>query len=85
MKKWGRRKIIYELKARGITPGCIQDALNEISEEEYLRTLRELAEKKAAGLPPENDPFVIKKKITAYLLMKGYEPTYIDDTLNRLD
>jgi len=81
VKKWGRRKIIYELKARGITARCIDDALNEIDEEEYLRTLHELAQKKTAGLHPEKDPFIIRKKVTAYLLLKGYEPEYVSDAL----
>lgn len=81
VKKWGRRKIIYELKARGITARCIDDALNEINEEEYVRTLHELAQKKTAGLHPEKDPFVIRKKVTAYLLLKGYEPEYVREVL----
>lgn len=85
VKKWGRRKIIYELKARGISANCIRDALNEISEEDYLQALRALAEKKEADLHPEKDPFVIRKKITAYLLMKGYEPELISDVLNGRD
>ncbi len=81
MKKWGRRKIIYELKAKGISPNAIREALEEITEEEYFHTLQELAQRKTADLHPEKDPFVIRKKVTAYLLMKGYEPEQVGSVL----
>lgn len=85
VKKWGRRRILFELKAKGISAPCIRDALSEIPEEDYRQTLHALAEKKAADLHPEKDPFVLRKKITTYLLMKGYEPELISDTLRLPD
>src|SRR5690349_5361845 len=36
MKRWGRVKIKYEMKQRQITGYCIQKAMKEIDEEEYL-------------------------------------------------
>lgn len=81
VKKWGRKKIIYELKARGISPNCIRDALQAIDDDEYFTTLRGLAAKKAKSLAPESDPFVIRKKVSTYLLMKGYEPEHIREVL----
>lgn len=81
VKKWGRKKIIYQLKLRGISPNCIKEALSEIDEEEYIHTLRELAGRKTESLAPQSDPFVIRKKVTDYLLMKGYEPEYVHDLL----
>lgn len=83
VKKWGKKKIIYELKAKGITPNCINEALSEIDEEAYLNTLKELAHRKTESLAAEADPFVIRKKVTAYLLMKGYEPEYVRDVLEK--
>jgi len=81
VKKWGRKKIIYELKARGISPNCIRDALQAIDDDEYFTTLRGLAAKKAESLAPESDPFMIRKKVSTYLLMKGYEPEHIREVL----
>lgn len=81
VKKWGKKKIIYELKAKGITPNCIKEALSEISDEEYFHTLRELARRKTESLASETPPLMIRKKTTAYLLMKGYEPEYVRDVL----
>ncbi len=83
VKKWGKRKIIYELKAKGITPNCIKEALSEINDEEYFHTLRELARRKTESLAAETDPFVIRKKVTAWLLMKGYEAEYLKDVLEQ--
>ena len=46
-KKWGRVRIVRELKLRGITHFLIQEALEEI-EEEYEETFDEIARKKLA-------------------------------------
>ena len=45
IKKWGREKILRELKLRQISPYNIKLALKEIPEDEYQRTLEELAAK----------------------------------------
>lgn len=46
IKRWGRRRIVQELKQRDISKFNIETALKEIPEDEYLLTLHELAEKK---------------------------------------
>ncbi|NJX17407.1 RecX family transcriptional regulator, partial [Tamlana crocina] len=46
IKKWGRHKIIQELRLREISSPIIKLALTEISEKEYKSTLYTLAEKK---------------------------------------
>src|SRR5690606_12644137 len=45
-KSWGRVKIKYELKLRQVSDYCIKKALQQIEEEEYLKTLGKLAEVK---------------------------------------
>ncbi len=84
IKKWGKKKIVYELKSRGISPRCITEAMDEIGAEEYALTLKELALKKEAALSSEKDPFLRRKKITTYLLGKGYDPEDIRKTLEIL-
>ena len=76
IKKWGRNKIKQELKTREISSPLIKIALTEIEEEEYLNTLRELAEKKSLLLK-EKDPFKKRNKLNNYLLQKGYEPSFV--------
>src|SRR5258706_5535088 len=46
MKKWGRNKIAHELESHAVTRRCIQKGLDEIDEQEYVRALRSLIEKK---------------------------------------
>lgn len=72
IKKWGRYKIKQELKAREISVPIIKLALTEINEDSYLQTLEELATKKLA-LIKETHPQKRRKKITDYLIGKGYE------------
>ena len=46
IKKWGRNRIRRELKMRDISDYCLRKAMAEIEEEEYLKTLRKVLEKK---------------------------------------
>ena len=57
IKKWGRRKIIFELKKKKVSDVCIQKGLEEIDKEAYLHTLQQLLEKKKA-LTKDTNQFV---------------------------
>ena len=72
IKKWGRNRIIRELKARGISKYNIESALNEISDEDYFTTLQELAEKRLHQLKEKNK-YKKRKKLADYLLYRGWE------------
>ncbi len=81
MKDWGRKKIYYGLKEKGVSDYIIKLAMKEIDEEHYHKTLHELAEKKWASLKGEQY-LVRKKKTMDYLLQKGYEPALITGVVN---
>ena len=81
MKDWGRKKIYYGLKEKGVSDYIIKLAMKEIDDEVYRKTLRELAEKKFALLKAEQY-LVRKKKTMDYLLQKGYEPELITGVVN---
>ena len=76
MKKWGRIKIMNELKRRGITEYCIKKAMGEIDEEDYETTARQLAQKKFRSLD-DPDPLKKKFKVMRYLSGKGYENSLV--------
>jgi len=77
-KQWGKVKIEYELKQKKVSPYCIRKALNEIDEEAYLKTLRQLARKKWNSLKaPGATGYVKSSKTTTYRLQRGFERTYI--------
>jgi regulatory protein len=71
--KWGRIKISYELKQKGISEKCIQYGLQEIDNKVYIKTLQKEIEKKTKELK-ENNTFILKNKIIKYFYSKGYEP-----------
>lgn len=72
LKKWGRKKIWQELKGKGVTDYCLNRAMEEIDQEEYLSTLREEILKKARSMR-EEDKLVRLRKVCAALINKGYE------------
>jgi regulatory protein len=72
MKDWGRKKILYGLKEKGVSEYCIKKAMKSIDEEAYYKTLDALAEKKWETLKGEQY-LVRRKKTEDYLLQKGYE------------
>jgi regulatory protein len=83
MKQWGRMKIKYELKQRRVSEYSIKKALKQIDEEEYLKTLRKLAEEKYGSLKDEQY-LVRKKKTMDYLLQKGFEPDLLQSVLRAI-
>ncbi|PTX60037.1 regulatory protein [Kordia periserrulae] len=83
IKKWGRLRIVRELKFRNISKYNIDIALKEIEENEYLKTLDELAEKRANAVK-ETNPLKRKKKIADYLLYRGWESHLVYEKINEL-
>ncbi|KUO67374.1 MAG: recombinase RecX [Lutibacter sp. BRH_c52] len=83
IKKWGRIKIVNELKFRNISPYNIKTALKEIDDIDYLRTLKKIAEKKWV-LIKEPNAFKKRSKMLNYLSSKGYESEIIYEVMNGL-
>ena len=81
MKHWGRKKIEQKLKEKRVSEYCIKKALEEIDDEDYIRTLFRLIEKKHGSLK-DKEPFTKKKKTAAYIYGKGYESDLIWEHLN---
>jgi len=81
MKQWGRVKIKYELKQRQVSEYSIKKALKQIDEEEYMTSLKKLAEDRYASLKGEQY-LVRKKKTIDYLMQKGYETGLIQIAMN---
>ncbi|MEJ7625581.1 MAG: regulatory protein RecX [Ferruginibacter sp.] len=72
-KDWGKVKIKYELKLKGVSEYCIKKALAEIKENDYLVNLKKLYKKKSEMLKSEKNKYTLKAKVTTYLMQKGYE------------
>ncbi|TAE73226.1 MAG: RecX family transcriptional regulator [Bacteroidetes bacterium] len=91
LKNWGRIKIVYALKQKNISIKNIDIALEEITEEEYEKTLTALIKKKAKQLLEENtlenntEKNIFNQKIWTYAQNKGYENEYIKKIIKNLD
>ena len=83
IKKWGKSRIIRELKFKGISKYNIDTALKEISEEDYFTTLHDLAEKKVNSMTEKNI-YKKKKKVVDYLLYRGWESSLVYEKVNEL-
>jgi len=72
LNKWGRHKIEFEMKIRGIPELMIQEGMIEIDETEYLQTLRELMTHKFNEIKSDKN-VNIREKILNFAYGKGYE------------
>mgnify|MGYP006166929929 CR=1 FL=1 len=82
IKKWGRNRIVNELKLRKISSYNIQQALKEIEENSYEIAFQELAQKQWQSVTEKNI-LKKKKKVADFLLRKGYESQWIYDFINQ--
>ena len=83
-KKWGRIRIVRELKFRDISKYNIQIALKEIPDSEYYTTFEELAEKRLRQLESENDLQKKRKKFADYLFYRGWESDLVYGKVNEI-
>lgn len=84
IKKWGRIRIVRELKRRHISAYNIKYGLSEIDPEEYLQHLDDLVQKRVAAINEKNK-YKRKKKIADYLLYRGYESDLVYEKLREID
>lgn len=80
IKKWGRIKIKQGLKLKGVPEKLIQKALYSLDDDDYMKTLQHLAEKKEQSLT-EKDKIKRKFKLISYLQGRGFERDLIYEAL----
>ena len=71
-KKWGKIRIVNELKARKISGFLISKAVKEIPMEEYYETFSKLSDHQW-NVITEKNTIKKRKKFCDYLLRKGWE------------
>ena len=72
IKKWGRNRIVNELKLRAISKYNIKTALAEINDKDYYETFDNLAKKRLEAIK-ETSIQKRKRKLADYLLYRGWE------------
>ena len=84
IKKWGKQRIVRELKQRQLSEYTIRLGLKEITEEDYHSTLYALAEK--FWIANAHRPLALrKKKVVDALRYRGWESQLIFTALADLE
>lgn len=84
IKKWGRKKIVFELKKLKISSVCIENALKTIDYDDYTEIANDLLLKKSLSLKEKNI-FIKKKKMADYMIRKGYESEFVWNRIRQLN
>lgn len=80
---WGRKKITFMLKGKGISNTDIADALTEIEEEEYMQKLKTLLADKSKRIKTENE-YDKKAKLIRFAQGRGFEYDLIQKVLAQI-
>ena len=83
IKNWGKRRLTFKLKQKDISKVNINQALAEISDEDYIGLFNDLAEKRANSIK-ERNVLKKKKKFVDYFLYRGWESHLVYDKANEL-
>ncbi len=83
-KKWGRQRIIKELKFKNISIYNINLALKELSETDYMNTFHLLSEKRFEQLTTEKNLQKKRKKLADYLLYRGWESDLVYEKVREM-
>ena len=79
--RWGRIKITAALREKHVPQEFIKDALENIDEDTYQQSLKEVIEIKRRELKGGDD-FATQQKIIRHAASRGYEPSLIIKTIN---
>jgi regulatory protein len=82
-KHWGRNKIMFELKKRGIPESMLINACNDITDTDYNEKLKKIILKKKAELKTGTSQQKYQKCYT-FARSKGYESSLIVHELKGL-
>ena len=86
VKKWGRNRIVHELRVRGVAEANIGQALKSIDDEEYRSCVQGLARKKWLELETSApSPWERSSKVAAYLVARGFEGDLVRKAMESVD
>ena len=77
---WGLNKIRFHLIQKGIAKELIDEALQDFDEEVYRQRLIEVLKTKSKTVKAAND-FERNRKLAAYAIQKGFEPSLVWEVL----
>ena len=81
--KWGKIKITHHLKQKQVPEFIVQDALEQINDQEYRETLLELLQSKLKSTR-EDDPYQLRAKLYRFAQGRGFESQIALSIIDRL-
>ena len=82
-QQWGRQKVLYQLRLKHLPRAAVDSGMASISEEDYLRVLVNVAQKKIAELQVSvEDPHLLRQKLNNFLLSRGFSAPEINKVKN---
>ena len=83
IKKWGRIKLNYELRTRGVKKFIIDEQINKISNDDYYDYFNEFSNNKINILKGSKDQK--KRSFINYFTYRGWENNLIYEKLNEIN
>lgn len=83
IKKWGRIKLNYELRIRGVKKFIIDEQINKISNDDYYDYFNEFSNNKIKILKGSKDEK--KRSFINYFTYRGWENNLIYEKLNKIN
>ena len=81
--KWGKKKVLFALRKKGIDSNLIDEVLEGFPKNEYKEIALQLAQKKNRTITTD-DQWKRKQRIYNYLAQKGFENEVIRATLEQV-
>lgn len=83
IKKWGKIKLNYELRIRGVKKFIIDEEINKISKDDYYDYFNEFSNNKIKILKGSKDQK--KRSFINYFTYRGWENNLIYEKLNEIN
>ena len=80
-QKWGRLKVVYQLRSKQVPPKFITEALAEIPDEEYRNIMLDVANMKWSSYNPSEATNKRRSKLVTFLASRGFESPEIQSML----
>ena len=82
--KWGKVKIAYHLRAKGIPGNIISEALDNLDNDLYAKTLRDLLVSHRRTVKAKNR-YDMRSKLLRFGLSRGFENSLLYDILDTIE
>lgn len=80
---WGKQKISFVLRSKNIPSEFIEEAFNEIADEDYSEELRKILADKIPSVKGK-DKFDIRNKLIRFAMGRGFEASKIQAILKEM-